>query len=670
MYAPLQKQKKASVEKSSGPEPQRPGVDSLNQSENLAAGLQSTVRTPNFVVGRPEERSGSEFLPAGFRYAFAGVPVFSQPIRGLQSKLMVNTPGDAYELEGDRVSEQVMRMPAPQAAATPPVSGRAEEVQRSCACGTTCNDNCKKEHRDDEHVHVQMKAAGPINTGGMEAPPIVDEVLRSSGQQLDAATRTFMEPRFGHDFSKVRVYTDAKAAESARVVGARAYTVGSNVVFGAGEYGPQTQEGQRLLGHELTHVVQQGAFNPGNDALTADRLQRQPKPPAPPAPAGGNILYIGMSTNSPLEASSLQTAYRGKRVSVTAITLSDTESKTKTSATGAATFDLTNGAGIDGFVGSLNLTKTQAKSVGDILKNVPTVSRDDWAHVIAVYAQTENDGKDRMSRVILSGHSAGVSVFSKENKGEIAFGILAELSGVFPNAAAQTKHLMVAACFAGEEDTLLEFYQKAFPNLKTFAGWTWFSPTSSAGAKAVTGWAHTTDVDPAMLPAPKTGESTWEKSGTYHGGNPREAPAAAINSLRLQQQIVFDDFFTGDQVGEKYSGELPSYYARALSLANRLDITGADHDYAQTQANRAFRLRFWKEQTAGFWTKYGAIIRKGYGSAKVPDYGHLSRKAVLEQIAKFPGVANGSDADKAEAQRLLNGLRDLDDPSIMDRDWI
>ena len=93
--------------------------------------------------------------------------------------------------------------------------------------------------------------------GGIEAPPIVHDVVGSSGQPLDAGTRAFMEPRFGHDFSKVRVHTDAKAADSARAVQARAYTVGRNVVFGAGKYGPGTQAGRGLLGHELAHVVQQ-----------------------------------------------------------------------------------------------------------------------------------------------------------------------------------------------------------------------------------------------------------------------------------------------------------------------------------------------------------------------------------------------------------------------------
>jgi hypothetical protein len=90
-----------------------------------------------------------------------------------------------------------------------------------------------------------------------EVPPIVHEVLESPGQPLDTETRAFMEPRFGHDFSHVRVHNDAKAAESAQMVNALAYTVGHDVVFGMGQYSPGTRTGQKLLSHELTHAVQQ-----------------------------------------------------------------------------------------------------------------------------------------------------------------------------------------------------------------------------------------------------------------------------------------------------------------------------------------------------------------------------------------------------------------------------
>jgi hypothetical protein len=91
------------------------------------------------------------------------------------------------------------------------------------------------------------------------APPVVHDVLRSPGQPLDAATRAFIEPRFGHDFSKVRVHTDQKAAESARSVGSLAYTVGNHLSFDSGRFAPREPAGRHLLSHELAHVVQQGS---------------------------------------------------------------------------------------------------------------------------------------------------------------------------------------------------------------------------------------------------------------------------------------------------------------------------------------------------------------------------------------------------------------------------
>jgi hypothetical protein len=108
-------------------------------------------------------------------------------------------------------------------------------------------------------VRLQRKARNSESEvrNDSSAPFIVHEVLSSPGQPLDAAIRTFMESRFGHDFSAVRVHTDATAAKSARAVSALAYTVGSDVVFAEGQYTAGTAAGQRLLAHELVHTIQQ-----------------------------------------------------------------------------------------------------------------------------------------------------------------------------------------------------------------------------------------------------------------------------------------------------------------------------------------------------------------------------------------------------------------------------
>lgn len=115
---------------------------------------------------------------------------------------------------------------------------------------------------------VAQRAASSGATAPRTAPSIAYDVLNSSGQQLDSATRAFFEPRFGYDLSHVRVHSDPLADQSARDVNAQAYTVGSHIVFEAGRLSPGTMEGRRLLAHELTHVMQQGHTGPG-------QLQRQ-----------------------------------------------------------------------------------------------------------------------------------------------------------------------------------------------------------------------------------------------------------------------------------------------------------------------------------------------------------------------------------------------------------
>lgn len=155
----------------------------------------------------------------------------------IQTKLMVGQPGDKYEQEADRVAEQMMQI------------SESQPLQKTGASG-----------RDQiSYNDLQPSKTDPVAL--YTVPPIVHEVLRSPGQPLDPTTRAFMESRFGREFSRVRVHTDGKAADSARTVKARAFTVGRDIAFGLGQYAPGTTMGKRLLAHELTHVMQQGAGN-------------------------------------------------------------------------------------------------------------------------------------------------------------------------------------------------------------------------------------------------------------------------------------------------------------------------------------------------------------------------------------------------------------------------
>src|SRR5437868_12070673 len=117
------------------------------------------------------------------------------------------------------------------------ISAQTGLLQRKCACGqhTIGGSECE-ECRQKREGTLQRAAVNTAPTSSV--PPIVHDVLASPGRSLDAGTRAFMEPRFGQDFSGVRVHTDERAAESARSVNALAYTVGRDVVFGTGQYTP------------------------------------------------------------------------------------------------------------------------------------------------------------------------------------------------------------------------------------------------------------------------------------------------------------------------------------------------------------------------------------------------------------------------------------------------
>ncbi|MCE9672850.1 DUF4157 domain-containing protein [Myxococcus stipitatus] len=140
---------------------------------------------------------------------------------------------------------------------------------------------------------MQAKHVQASDSGQMTAPPIVHEALRSPGQPLDSATRAFMEPRFGYDFSQVRVHFGREAEQSARDVNAHAYTVGRDVVFGAGRFAPGTYDGRRLLAHELAHVVQQapsGASGARASHGAPTRVYRQVGPGGGVSPR--RIVYL------------------------------------------------------------------------------------------------------------------------------------------------------------------------------------------------------------------------------------------------------------------------------------------------------------------------------------------------------------------------------------------
>ena len=163
--------------------------------------------------------------------------------------LSVSQPNDAAEIEADRIADSVMRMPAADFDNDRVIGGPGSGmIHRKC---NACAD------ADDQDEIVDRKALP--TSDGVSAPSgrsLVRDAVSSGGQPLDAETRRFFESRLGYDLGSVRVHTGANAAGSARAIDARAYSLGSDIVFGTGEYDPQSNSGMHLLAHELGHVTQ------------------------------------------------------------------------------------------------------------------------------------------------------------------------------------------------------------------------------------------------------------------------------------------------------------------------------------------------------------------------------------------------------------------------------
>jgi hypothetical protein len=285
--------------------------------------LKSGVIQAELTIGRPVAK------PV-FQPQTAAPP--TAPV--IQTKLKVVEPGDEFEEKTDRVADltgngngsilpsavarnrspveslqrlygnqAVLQMrngsggpPAPSAPLRPSQSGI---LQRKCACGGAAGmsgecEECRKKGKGMLQRAFLSSRGRETETEG-EVPPIVHEVLRSPGQPLEPATRAFMESRFGHDFSRVRVHTNSLAARSAEAVAAHAYTVGSDLVFASGRYAPGRRDGQRLLAHELAHVVQQ------DEARAVDPLTIQDA--SDPAERAADFAAESLSRGEPVASS-------------------------------------------------------------------------------------------------------------------------------------------------------------------------------------------------------------------------------------------------------------------------------------------------------------------------------------------------------------------------------
>lgn len=210
-----------------------------------------------------------------------GCPTCQAKSSNPSSNLKISQPNDPTEIEADHIAEKVMRVPADQShqkdgskTASTKNHTHANFIHRKC---NACD--------EEDAMKIQRK---PIPSADVpsQSPAHVSNAVSAGGDPLDGGSRSFFEPRLGYDLSSVRIHTDSTAAESARAIDAKAYTIGNNIVFGKGEYQPDNQSGKHLLAHELAHVTQSAN---GSAQINRNTIYRQPA-----AAAANERILLGL----------------------------------------------------------------------------------------------------------------------------------------------------------------------------------------------------------------------------------------------------------------------------------------------------------------------------------------------------------------------------------------
>ena len=202
-------------------------------------------------------QAGTTTVPR-FGHDFSRVSVHSTRPGLIQTKLKINKPGDIYEQEADRVADAVMQMPESGVQRQEEPEEEEEMLQAKPLAIEITQFVQRQVEPEDKEEDEEIQPKSLASTAPEFTPEMGHDIqsIKGAGQPLSASERAFFEPRFGNDFSHVRIHTNHQATQMAHALNARAFTIGSDVVFGSRQYSPETSEGLGLIAHELAHVTQ------------------------------------------------------------------------------------------------------------------------------------------------------------------------------------------------------------------------------------------------------------------------------------------------------------------------------------------------------------------------------------------------------------------------------
>jgi hypothetical protein len=619
-----------------------------------------------------------------------------------------------------------------------------------------------------------------------------EAAMRSRGGMAVESSAAEAAQRSGiGDVSDVRLHTDSAAADAAASVGARAFAVGSDVFFGAGQYNPGTRDGDQLIGHELAHTTQQRgaapslqaklevtqagdaredqadvagtafarasrgeqvgavalsaspvaiarealttnaptaaegplpenkvrgaiAFNQGRhlpaDAwakvaavvgsasatlgeelvqkiaafqqaqsfdvdgrvgdMTLQRISQQP---------GGegledlvkrdDILYLGLNPASrDVELGALQ----GSGANVDGIKGARTQDTAKVD---GRTVDLNDAEGIDALMGTFpKLDTANQAALKSFFESAGTGAKDELAQLARFFYDAEF-GKRLFKRVVLSGHSYGISIWGDDN-GTIQFTELQQLATIFPAAVGQVEDLMLSACNTGQSEKL-DQYRGIFPNLKSIWAYVGYSPSAATGSlRHIKEWEKATrgaaDEDKMDAGREKVGRGSGDKdknvalwsqeTGAEDPTYKTDSPEANQDFATLKSSVdtamsTYEDAFVNGNIDQ---GGLNALFTKLQALVGMFGTQlGDERELYETAMRRTLALRHWSNVLGNFMAAHGDALASAWGDGMPRDFRSASRSKVLAYLAAFPGDKS-SDAYTTAISMLkhLDGIPD------------
>ncbi|WNG45995.1 hypothetical protein F0U60_19170 [Archangium minus] len=397
-----------------------------------------------------------------------------------------------------------------------------------------------------------------------------------------------------------------------------------------------------------------------------------------------DILVLGMNPHTQAEAEALQKSNPKARVT----TLQDTPRDDQVRALGSdgamRVHDLRTDAGIQTFVATLGLPLTQGRQVSVAIASAGADARDELAQLAQVWARAEKGGVIP-SRLVLSGHSGGMSLWGEEGgfkNGVLSRQSLALLAAAMPKAAARVEDLCIAACYNGGETTL-DGWRAIFPNVETMWAYDGSAPGTFSGATVhLARWEKATrgEVDalrPDAARGLRKGENlaVWSRRDGYQTASV-SGSTADLRARYVAGHAAFERYFQGDaQVRDTQRGPLREHYNTLQALLGRPEVPASERIRLEQARDQTLRVLFYENVAHHFQETHRAGIQRGFAALglRAPDFSRVSRGESLVLIQSFEAELARRHPRPVEAQRLLplltEGLRDLQRSHIPDN-WL